>query len=154
MVNNSQSQNDNIVYGLVAVAMVLLIIGLFLPIINVNMGLEGSPDSASFMNNGEGVGSDAIMIIGLLVISGGLVAIKRTRWVILTGILILGILFINYLDISDTVSLFKSLDIDASMGMFAWALLYLGSFAMIGAGGLAFKNSRTQSTYQQVKATA
>ncbi|GAB4338374.1 MAG: hypothetical protein Kow00117_19870 [Phototrophicales bacterium] len=140
MINNKHTQNDNIVLGLSAAA-VMVFIGLFLPIVTFKFG-EFS-DSIAFMSGEDGgAGSDGILIIGLIIISGILIALKRTRWVILTGILILGIVIVNYIDVSDLVNQTSDFSDSISMGMLAWGLLFLGSFGLIGAGGLAFKNSR------------
>lgn len=118
--------------GLAVLGGVLLIIGCMLPVVSVF-----NVESVRFFSEGR----DGVLIAGLVVISVLLVVFNKWRFLILTGLLCLAIIAINYADITgnEFASLF-------TMEWPGWIAMTLGAAGLIAAGVVAFMERRQSAS--------
>lgn len=121
--------------GLAVAGGVLSIIGCMLPVVSV-FGIA----SVKFFSEGR----DGILIAVLVVISVLLVVFNKWRFLTLTGVLCLGIIVINYLDITgnEFADLF-------SIEWSGWVVMTLGAAGMIASGVVAFMERRQGAALAQ-----
>lgn len=117
---------------------VLLIIGIFLPIVSV-FGISLSYFDSFRMSSGA---VDGLIICGLGVVSLIIALLNKTRILIITGILALGVMAIDFFSFkskmseasSTTNTELSSALADAIQLKWGWVVLVLGALLLIAAG--------------------
>lgn len=119
---------------------VLVIAGIFCPLVNVS--ILGVTHSTSYLDSFRGGGGiDGIIIAGLGVISLVLAALNKTRILIATGILTLCLLALDYFTFKSKMSELSSLNEEMAATIssgttlqWGWGVLLLGALLLIVAG--------------------
>jgi hypothetical protein len=126
------SRQETITAGIAGFGLLLIVVGLFLPIID----LFG--ETISFMNGasveGGGPTGDGLFMLGMVIVSALLIAFKKFRWLVLPGLAVLGISFANYSDFD----IFASAREDMT-----FFILFGGAFLLIVATGKGFMDRRS-----------
>lgn len=125
---------------------VVLIIGLFLPVVSV-FGISIN----MLMPPGQGVTVDGLILLACAVLAGVLALINQGKWAVIPGIAALGFIVYDYLKASSALSGQAGADVPpeaaqalsqlASINYLGWGVMGLGAVLILAGGAMGFKSS-------------
>lgn len=125
---------------------VVLIIGLFLPVISV-FGISMN----MLMPPGQGVTVDGLILLACAVLSGILALIGQGKWAVIPGLAALGFLVYDFMKANSALSGNAGGDIPpeaaqalsqmASLNYLGWGVMGLGALLLVVGGAMGFKSS-------------
>jgi hypothetical protein len=134
---------DSRILGIVGAVLVLL--GIFLPLVTVSIGQAGMSQSVSFFDSIKGGSWEGWVLLLLGIASIILAVLRKYRFLILTGVLTLGIVVLNYINMRSSLAkamgqadaeMLKRMGVDVSTNWLGWLALIIGALILIAAGAL------------------
>lgn len=124
---------------------VLLVIGLFLPIMSV-MGITMN----LLMPPGAGITMEGLVLLACALLGGALALLNQTKWAVIAGVVALGWLVWNYLRIQNTLGGGGDIPPEAaemmaalapSVNFLGWGVMGLGAVLLLVGGAMAWKSN-------------
>jgi hypothetical protein len=123
---------------------VILIIGLFLPAVNMmGMGL-------SVLLPGGQLNAPGLILVACAVLGGALALVNQTKWAVVPGLAAIGYLVWQYLEAQKSLSGGGDLPPEAaeaiaqlapSLNYLGWGVMGLGAVLILAGGAMGFKSS-------------
>ena len=124
---------------------VVLVIGLFLPIVNI-FGMSVN----LLMPPGQGVSMEGLVLLACALLGGALALINQTKWAVVAGLAALGFLVWKFMEMKNGLSgasgdvppeAAEALAQLASMNYLGWGVMGLGAVVMLVGGAMAWKSN-------------
>jgi hypothetical protein len=124
---------------------VVLVIGLFLPIVNI-FGMSVN----LLMPPGQGVSMEGLVLLACALLGGALALINQTKWAVVAGLAALAFLVWKFMEMKNGLSgasgdvppeAAEALAQMASMNYLGWGVMGLGAVVMLVGGAMAWKSN-------------
>lgn len=135
---------DSRILGIVGGVLVLL--GMFLPLVTVTIGSAGMSQSVSFFDSIRGGSWEGWVLMLLGIASIILAVLRKYKFLIVTGVITLGIVVLNYINMKSSLAkamgsadaeTLERMGVDVSTNWLGWLVLIIGSLVLIAAGAMA-----------------
>ncbi|HWT02525.1 MAG TPA: hypothetical protein VN256_19890 [Pyrinomonadaceae bacterium] len=132
---------DSRILGIVGGVLVLL--GIFLPLVTVTIGQAGMSQSVSFLDSIKGGSWEGWVLLLLGIGSIVLAVLRQYRFLIVTGVITLGIVVLNYINMKSSLAkamgsadpeMLERMGVDVSTNWLGWLVLGLGALILLAAG--------------------
>jgi hypothetical protein len=144
---------DSRILGIVGGVLVLL--GIFLPLVTVTIGQAGMNQSVSFFDSIKGGSWEGWVLLLLGIGSIILAVLRQYKFLIVTGVITLGIVVLNYINMKSSLAkamgsadaeTLERMGVDVSTNWLGWLVLIIGSLVLIAAGATG-KNAPVGTAY-------
>lgn len=124
---------------------VVLVIGLFLPIVSV-MGITMN----LLMPPGQGVTMEGLVLLACALLGGALALLNQTKWAVIAGLAALAFLVWKFLQVQNGLSGGGDIPPEAaemmaalapSVNFLGWGVMGLGALLMLVGGAMAWKSN-------------
>ena len=132
---------DSRILGIVGGVLVLL--GIFLPLVTVTIGQANMSQSVSFFDSIKGGSWEGWVLLLLGIASIVLAVLRQYKFLIVTGVITLGIVVLNYINMKSSLAkamgsadpeMLEKMGVDVSTNWLGWLVLIIGSLVLIAAG--------------------
>ena len=132
---------DSRILGIVGGVLVLL--GIFLPLVTVTIGQAGMSQSVSFFDSIKGGSWEGWVLLLLGIASIILAVLRQYKFLIVTGVITLAIVVLNYVNMKSSLAkamgsadpeTLERMGVDVSTNWLGWLVLIIGSLILIAAG--------------------
>ncbi|HYD12441.1 MAG TPA: hypothetical protein VEC11_06310 [Allosphingosinicella sp.] len=129
---------------------VILIIGLFLPVVSA-LGMSVN----MIMPPGEGVSGAGLVVVACAVLGGALALINQTKWAVVPALAALAFLVWKYMQLQNLISsglgdvppeaAEAMANMMPSINILGWAVMGIGALVMLVGGAMAWKSTAPPS---------
>lgn len=124
---------------------VLVLVGIFLPIVTVSAAQAGISQSASFFDSIKAGSWEGYVLMLAGIASIVLAVLRKYRLLILTGVIALGVVILNLINMKSSIAkalgqadpaALEAMGVDISTQWLGWIVLILGGVILLIAGAM------------------